>query len=584
MYIPQGFFGTQGSCFRVTTSSITGSGLITTGSFVSGGVIWDYYKFENTINPISNSSSFVASLNVLSGSTGQAKLFLVGGGGAGGYGADYDGAAAGSSTAAGGGGGGGIVYYDNFPISSGSYNISVGAGGGNPLNGGIQGRPGSNTTFTYNIPYSPFTSSVLTAYGGGKGGYIVTNNGGGYSCNIVQGTNGGSAGGAVCCNNQDGSNTIIQAGFDGFGGLNGANQGNDASGCLATDNNTWKGSGGGGAGTPGALATSTTSVGGNGAPYNLTGTTLYYAAGGGGARGQDFPIINQKSADGLGTAGIGNGGQGQTLSYSQGTTATNGTVIIAIPKCYDQRTECRTYIVRAGSSNSATVSYYPCGVNTLTTGTLSPGTSGSICTYVIGGYPSISGVGSQITASVTCSTDIELPPTCPSGTQLTNLHYYQYSNTTTGSSGEKVYGSATYYNAAGTLVVAENFSYENATEYFCAKEVPQPYISSGSGILLDLGVGGCGDYCTSSYAPPTPFPPFPYTCKCYYVVAGGSGPGVDVGFVGGLECITGEYLGFSGNSTMQSGGNVCYREGTVSGAGAYSINGGTTSCTGPNQC
>jgi hypothetical protein len=328
--------------------------------------------------------------------------------------------------------------------------------------------------------------------------------------------------------------------------------------------------GGGGAGGTGVDGDKTN--GGIGIQYNLTGTTTYYAGGGAGAG----------RTPGLGT--LGRGGAAPSSIGASGTNGQGGIVIIAIPKCYDQRTQCRTYTVRAGSSNSALVTYYPCGVNTLTSSSLAPGNSGSICTYVIGGYPTISGVGSQITASVTCSVDIQLPATCPSGTQLTNLHYYQYSNTTTGSSGEKLYGSATYYNAAGTLVVADNFSYENATEYFCAKEVPQPYISSGSGILLDLGVGGCGDYCTSSYAPPTPFPPFPYTCRCYSVTAGGSGPGVGVGFVGGLECVTGQYLGFSGNSTNQQGGNVCYREGTVSGSGAYSINGGTTPCTGPTQC
>jgi len=373
MYIPSTFFGTQGSCITATTTSITGSGGVSTGSFISGGVYWQYYKFENTINPISFSSSFEATLNILSGSTGQAKLFLVAGGGAGGYGADINPSIADTSTAAGGGGGGGIVYYDNFPLASGSYLISVGAGGGNP---GNPGRNGGNTTFTYNAPFTPFTSSIITAYGGGKGGYIITNNGGGYPCNIVQGTNGGSAGGAVCCSNQNGANQIILSGYDGFGGLNNANQGNAASGCLATEGQNFKASGGGGAGTIGALATSTTSVGGDGAPYNLTGTTLYYAAGGGGARGQDFPVINQSSANGVGTAGIGNGGQGATLSYSQGTTATNGVVIVAWPVCAAASYGCIvSKFIGIGSSEPS----YPFGAsfdfidcNTNTTATLRP--------------------------------------------------------------------------------------------------------------------------------------------------------------------------------------------------------------------
>jgi hypothetical protein len=331
MYIPSSFFSSQGACISASVTYVTGSGSITSGSFVSGGVTWDYYQFANTKNPITSASvnlDFEASLNILSGSTGQAKLFLVAGGGAGGYsgGNTY------GQSAAGGGGGGGIVYYNQFPLSIGSYNIKVGIGGGNPLNSGIQGRTGNNSTFTYNIPYSPFTSSVITAYGGGKGGYVTSQPYNGAPCSISQGVSGGSAGGAVCCFNQDNAHEIIQAGFDGFGGLNGANQGNDASGCVASTNVS-RGSGGGGAGTIGAAATGRTSTGGDGAPYTLTGNNLYYAAGGGGAFGQDFPIINQTSNNGNGSAGFGNGGQGQTLSYSQGTTATNGVVIIAIPNC-----------------------------------------------------------------------------------------------------------------------------------------------------------------------------------------------------------------------------------------------------------
>ena len=129
MYIPQGFFGTQGSCFKVTTSSINGDGLITTGSFVSGGVIFDYYQFEMLDSDTAGYTAFTASLNVLSGSTGQAKVLIVGGGGSSGrrqvfftpqgssisYQNDYPG----------GGGAGGVVYYNNFPISSGSYEIGV---------------------------------------------------------------------------------------------------------------------------------------------------------------------------------------------------------------------------------------------------------------------------------------------------------------------------------------------------------------------------------------------------------------------------------------------------------------------------
>jgi hypothetical protein len=334
MYIPSSFFSSQGACISSSVTYVTGSGGITSGSFVSASITWSYIQFVNTIDPVSNSSSFEATLNITSGSTGQAKLFLVAGGGAGGYGGCVPAPVSCNSTAAGGGGGGGIVYYNEFPLSVGSYNISVGAGGGNPLNGGIPGRQGANTTFTYNIPYTPFTSSVITAYGGGKGGYITNDGYGG--TDFVAGASGGSAGGTVVCSNGDGANQIIQACCDGLGGLNNANQGNDALGGIAGSSN-YQGTGGGGAGTPGAQTNGVggplVSVGGDGASYNLTGTTLTYAAGGGGARGQGFPVVQAKANDGSGTAGFGNGGQGQTLSYDQGTTATNGTVIIAWPVC-----------------------------------------------------------------------------------------------------------------------------------------------------------------------------------------------------------------------------------------------------------
>jgi hypothetical protein len=333
MYIPTTFYGTQGACITATITKTAGTGSVTSGSFFSASVVWNYIQFENTVDPNNVSSSFEATLNILSGSTGQAKLLVVAGGGAGGYGACVLAPSSCNSTAAGGGGGGGVVYYDNFPIASGSYTISVGAGGGD---NGAPGRQGANTTFTNNIPYTPFTSSVITAYGGGRGGYII-NNGYGSSYTYVAGVSGGSAGGTVVCDNGNGAGQIIQACCDGLGGLNGANQGNDASGGIQPpDTFNYQGTGGGGAGTPGAQTSGYgpyVSNGGDGLPFNLTGTTLYYAAGGGGVRGQGFPVAQSKGSNGNGSSGFGNGGQGKTLSYVQGTTATNGVVTIAWPVC-----------------------------------------------------------------------------------------------------------------------------------------------------------------------------------------------------------------------------------------------------------
>jgi len=333
MYIPSSFFGAQNSCFTVTTTKISGSGAISSGSFVSGGFTWDYYRFANTVDTVIDSSSaaplvFRASINILSGSTSQAKLFLVGGGGAGGHGTGSV-VSGFPETAGGGGGGGGIVYYDQFPLSSGSYTIEVGAGGGNALNGFTQGRQGGDTTFQYKIPYTPFTSSILTAYGGGKGGYVT-----GYPDGINQGVSGGSAGGAVVSYNQTGFGTLIQAGFDGFGGINGENQGND-SGVISASVDGPKATGGGGAGAASpSLPPNITSKGGDGALYNLTGTALYYAGGGGGAYAAS-PTGGgaEVAAQGSGSAGFGNGGAGKGYNRTADTTATSGVAIVVIPRC-----------------------------------------------------------------------------------------------------------------------------------------------------------------------------------------------------------------------------------------------------------
>jgi hypothetical protein len=512
MYIPTTFMGSQGSCFNVTTSKLSGSGSISSGSFISGGFIWDYYQFENTLDPTSNSSSFEASINVLSGSTGQAKLFLVAGGGAGGYGVCVLSPSSCDMTAAGGGGGGGIVYYNNFPLASGSYNISVGAGGGNPSN---PGRNGANTTFTYNIPYTPFTSNIITASGGGRGGYII-NNGYGGTFTFVAGASGGSAGGTVVCSNGNGANQIIEACCDGLGGLNGANQGNDASGGIAGASNA-QGTGGGGAGTPGAqtngLAGPLVSVGGDGASYNLTGTTFTYAAGGGGVRGQGFPVVQAKANNGSGTAGFGNGGQGATLSFAQGTTATNGVVIIAIPICATDLYECREYRILGGATGG-TITYVPCGTSTLVSASINTGYTGSVCTYKVGTtYPSATGTVT-LTETGSCNSFIPLAATqsCASGTIQTAAFVYDFElpkacyptpqNCQTYRVATSTINYVDYLGVSQSVTVGGGFG--SNTGQICAREYPAPTILCNTigGVSTPCTITKtslvCGYYCSGS--------------------------------------------------------------------------------------
>jgi hypothetical protein len=339
MYIPLTFFGSQGSCITATVTSITGSGGISTGSFLSGGVYWDYYKFENTTNPNASTASFIGKLDILSGSTTQAKILVVGGGGGGGFnpGDSCINPYIDTLGSAGGGGGGGVVYYDQFSLSSGSYEISVGAGG----SAAGAGRIGGNGSVSYlknkSYEYTPFTSSFITAYGGG-GGAGNTNNciSAGYGIGNSGASSGGGSQTAIAGNlvpavgayPYTGGNPPVIQGY-GAGSITGNPFGND------------RAMGGGGAATSSANITSTYnpaagSPGGNGLFYNLAGTELGYGAGGGGVRWTNTGTgILTGNGAGWGNAGSGGtGGFGGRFSTPRGAEAgLNGTVIIAIKRC-----------------------------------------------------------------------------------------------------------------------------------------------------------------------------------------------------------------------------------------------------------
>jgi len=335
MYIPSSFFGSQNACITATTTTTSGTGSVTTGSFVSASITWSYVQFfngsdEQGPNPVNYNANFT----IHSGSTSQAKLLLVGAGGAGGQGQQTICTVSGESTAAGGGGGGGVVYYDNFPLAPGTYQVSVGVGGGGC---GTPGRNGGNTTFTNNIPYTPFSTNVITATGGGYGGWLqqFKCSGPGGTTILYQGNSGGSAGGNV---NSSGTGLGVQTQpcCNGLGGLNGENQG-FAGGYGYNFANTTNASGGGGAGGAGQTVDqslqSSPGYGGNGLTFSTNGTSLSYAAGGGAVRAQGFPVINQSSANGVGTAGWGNGGHAESVYYGGGSPGASGTIIIAWPIC-----------------------------------------------------------------------------------------------------------------------------------------------------------------------------------------------------------------------------------------------------------
>ena len=210
------------------------------------------------------------------------KLLVVGGGGSGG-----------SSFAGAGGGAGGYVYHESYSLSLASnYSIAVGDGGTAASTHETAGRNGSSSVF-----------GTVVAYGGGGGGTAF-----GVVPPLCPAGGCGSSGGAGW--NVDSSN------------IRSASQGNIGSayqpsshGCSGSTCNGNSGGAGGGAGAPGQLNGSavaltsnsnapagyysTAPTGGVGLANDITGSSTYYAGGGG------------SGSDGLGgNGGLGGGGNG----------------------------------------------------------------------------------------------------------------------------------------------------------------------------------------------------------------------------------------------------------------------------------
>ena len=200
-------------------------------------------------------------------------LVVAGGGGGGGV------------AGGGGGGAGGLIYSEGFPVSAGSYVVTVGEGGDGIDTYGA-GAKGQNSVFI-----------TLTAEGGGGGG-----------CWTEDATSGGSGGGGR------GANTGVG---DYPGGVGVAGQGSDGGIGKNTGVNGHIGGGGGGAGEPGGDATpSAPGDGGDGLLLSVSGTEKYYAGGGGGN------LYNL----GSGAGGLGGGGRGSGSSFpaEHGTPNTGG--------------------------------------------------------------------------------------------------------------------------------------------------------------------------------------------------------------------------------------------------------------------
>jgi hypothetical protein len=215
-----------------------------------------YGAYTNTFTPI------------CAGGEGKVEVLCVaGGGGGGGY-------------HSGGGGAGGLLYNSAFSVDSNS-GISVTVGGGGTSGTGTSGTgdAGGNSVF-----------GSLTSYGGGAG---ISQ-----SITPVAKNSGGSGGGGC-----DGTAASLIGGSGVSGqGFKGGNSLNTSGAALAVRYGTAGGGGAGGEGGPGGAVNG--GYGGPGLSYSISGTSTYYAGGGGGTN------LGQVSSYGFG--GIGGGGDGGT--------------------------------------------------------------------------------------------------------------------------------------------------------------------------------------------------------------------------------------------------------------------------------
>jgi hypothetical protein len=203
---------------------------------------------------------------VSAGSNNVEVLVVAGGGG---------GATAITVNGAGGGGAGGLVSATSYAVSTGSYTVTVGAGG-------ATATVGNDSVF-----------DTITALAGGAGGITSTIGGNGGSA----GGGGGNAAGGTATQGNSGGGT-------GFGNNGGAGS-------------TRSGGGGGGANAVGSNANGPTNAGGAGGAgkvyWDGTGAAATYAGGGGG-----------KGGTSSGSGGAGGGGAGNSAGAGTPGTANTG--------------------------------------------------------------------------------------------------------------------------------------------------------------------------------------------------------------------------------------------------------------------
>ena len=278
--IGAGGYTTGGSgivVLRMNTSDFSGatSGSPTISAIGSETILQYLASGSYTHNP----STAAGTMNYMVLAGGASGASNGGGGGAGGLR---------SSWYASGGGAGGEAP---LTLSSGTYTITIGAGGAEVTTYQDPGNDGTATTISGN--------ATVNTVGGGGGGSNNTN----------AGRNGGSGGGAGA-----------HPGAPYNGGSGTAGEGFDG-GRAGAVNQPYSGAGGGGTGAVGEPnSASAAGAGGNGLALGITGALVNYGGGGGGSGGTPTGGLS----GGAGGAGGGGAGGAYNSTGIAGTVNTGG--------------------------------------------------------------------------------------------------------------------------------------------------------------------------------------------------------------------------------------------------------------------
>lgn len=416
------------------TSEISASGGDVMYDYITGSQIRRVHYFGNT-------SGSVQEFEIHEGCTDSTQLFVLGGGGAGGFGekqtnnsgapyflsppSSYIGCTNTATQTAGGGGAGGALFINpnreltgSLELVPGKYSVYVGSGGE------VSGSGGEDSYFKYayrlandaDIPSgSPsesrydYDSLFIKGGGGGQGGSVTWAVTLAATCGFSSGTphwqqfagdgrNGGSGGGGANTFCGDGALYIGDSGSVEFPFRN---QGHDGLWYYNPDiasPDVTKGNGGGGLGSTTSSIAGEQNNGGEGGAEYIRGFRQIYGIGG-----------NAQNSDDCGTAGItiadrdlfnptyesgsqmpfykGSGGQAFVQEYTSSLTNTyqdgyfrgvSGEVIVTYALTGSQLTQGKLHYIDGGVDGGI-FSFIPCGEVRLETLYVPPGKQACIC-------------------------------------------------------------------------------------------------------------------------------------------------------------------------------------------------------------